>query len=113
LLAQPLLLASGPSIARRREEEFAAGLLAELMDENAKAAWSVAEAPGGFGGGETVDEEGPEGFVLSVGGVGWLVRRSLELSSMLRGCHPESVLFIDTMMGCRKREEYRKKTSIR
>ena len=59
LLAQPFLLAGGPSLARGREEEFAAGLMAELMDENAKASWGVAEAGGRLSRGEPLDEVGP------------------------------------------------------
>ena len=48
------------------------GLIAELMDKDAKAPGCIAEAGGCLGGGETVDEEGPEGFVLPMGGVGGL-----------------------------------------
>ena len=72
MLAQPLLLARRPALARGGSEEVAAGLMAELMDENAKASWCVAEAGGCLGGGEPFDEEGPQGFVLPVGGVGGL-----------------------------------------
>ena len=54
------------------DEEVAFGLIAKLMDEDAKAPGRVAEASGHFGRGETVDEEGPEGFVLPMGGVGGL-----------------------------------------
>ena len=45
--------------SRGREEEFAAGLTAELMDENAKASWGVAEAGGRLSRGEPLDEVGP------------------------------------------------------
>ena len=53
-------------------EEVALELIAEFMDEDTKAARCVAESPGGFGRWEPVDEEGPEGFVLSMVGVGGL-----------------------------------------
>ena len=72
LFPQPLLLAGRSALACGRDEEVAFGLIAELMDEDAKAPRGVAEASGRLGGGETVDEEGPEGFVLSMGGVGGL-----------------------------------------
>ena len=42
------------------------------MDEDAEAAGGVAEACGGLGGGESLDEVGAEGLVLAVGGVGRL-----------------------------------------
>jgi hypothetical protein len=56
----------------RGQEEGAAGILAELMDQDAEATWGVAEAAGDLGAGEAVDEEGAEGLVLAVGGVGGL-----------------------------------------
>jgi hypothetical protein len=46
--------------------------LTELMDQDAKAARGVAEAASDFGTGEAVHEEGAEGLVLAVGGVGGL-----------------------------------------
>ena len=54
----------------RGEEEVASGILAELVDEDAEAPWGVAEAASGLGTGEAIDEEGAEGLVLTVGGVG-------------------------------------------
>ena len=72
VFAQPFLLARRSAYACRRDDEVARGLSAELLDKDAKASRCVAEPPGRFGGGDTVDEEGPEGFVLSVGGVGGL-----------------------------------------
>src|SRR5262249_1818658 len=54
----------------RRQEEGAVGIPTELMDQDAKAAGGVAEAAGGLGTGEAVHEEGAEGLVLAVGGVG-------------------------------------------
>ena len=72
LFPQPFLLAGRSALACGRDEEVAFGLIAELMDEDAKAPRCVAEASGRLGGGETVDEEGPEGFVLPMGGVGGL-----------------------------------------
>ena len=51
-------------------EEIATGILAELMDEDAKAARGVTEAVSDFGAREPVDDKGPEGLVLAMGGVG-------------------------------------------
>ncbi|MGZ3487800.1 MAG: cation-transporting P-type ATPase [Isosphaeraceae bacterium] len=52
--------------------EATVGLIAELMDEDPKTPRCVAEPSGRFGRWDTVDEEGPQSLVLSVGGVGWL-----------------------------------------
>jgi hypothetical protein len=54
----------------RCEEEVASGTLAELVDEDAEAPRGVTEAASHFDAGETVDEEGAEGLVLAMGGVG-------------------------------------------
>ena len=56
----------------RGQEEGAVGVLAEVVDQDAEAARGIAEAAGGLLGGESVDEEGAQGFVLAVGGVGGL-----------------------------------------
>ena len=69
LLTQPLLFAGGPSLVRRREEEVATGMLAELMDENAKATWSVAEAGSCLSRGEPFNEVSPQGLVLTMSGI--------------------------------------------
>lgn len=42
------------------------------MDEDAEAARRIAETAGGLGGGEALDEEGTQGLVLAMSGVGWL-----------------------------------------
>ena len=72
LLPQPLLLAGRPALACGGGKEVAVGLVAELVDEDAEAPRRVAEAGGRLGRGEAVDEEGSEGLVLSMGGVGGL-----------------------------------------
>ncbi len=56
----------------RGQEEGAVGILAELMDQDAKAAGGVTEAAGNFGAGNVVHEEGAQGLVLAMGGVGGL-----------------------------------------
>ena len=71
LLPQPFLLARRPALAGGGEE-VAVGLAAELVDEDAEASRRVAEASGGLGRWEALDEEGPQGLVLSMGGVGGL-----------------------------------------
>ena len=53
-------------------EEVTIGPVTELVDEDAEAARRVAEASGRLGRREAVDEEGAEGFVLSMGGAGGL-----------------------------------------
>ena len=63
------LLAWRSSFARGGEEEVPLALIAELMDEDAKATRRVAEPPGRLGGGDALDEEGAEGLVLSMVGV--------------------------------------------
>ena len=54
----------------RCEEEVASGTLAELVDEDAEAPRGVTEAASHLNAVETVDEEGAEGLVLAMGGVG-------------------------------------------
>lgn len=46
--------------------------MSELVNQDAKAPRRVAEAAGGLLGGELVDEEGAQGFVLAVSRVGGL-----------------------------------------
>jgi len=69
-LAQSLLLAWGPGLPSARGEEAASGVVAELMDEYPKAPRCITEASGGLSRRETVHEEGPQGFVMAMGGVG-------------------------------------------
>ena len=54
----------------RGQEKGPGGILAELVNEAAKAARGIAKASGGGLGREFVDEEGAQGFVLAVGGIG-------------------------------------------
>jgi hypothetical protein len=60
---------AGLGLAAVGQEEGTAGFLAEAVDQNAEAAGAVAEASGGLVRGKALDEEGPEGLVLAVGGV--------------------------------------------
>jgi len=53
-----------------REKERSAGVLAELVDQPAEAAGGITQASGGLFGGQAFDEEGAEGLVLALGGVG-------------------------------------------
>jgi hypothetical protein len=46
--------------------------VAELMDEDPEAPRGITEAGGGLSRGDPLDEEGPQGFVLPMGGVGGL-----------------------------------------
>src|SRR5690349_18900584 len=54
----------------RALKERSLRILAEFMAEDAEAAIAVAEAFGGFLGGDAIDEESAEGFVLAVRGIG-------------------------------------------
>jgi hypothetical protein len=54
----------------RRQEEGSPGILAELVDQDAEASRRVSEAFGDLGARESLDEEGAEGFVLALSGVG-------------------------------------------
>ncbi len=72
LFPQSSPLAGWSALPRGRDEEVALGLVAELMDEDAKAPRRVPEPSGRLGRRDTVDEEGPQGFVLPMGGVGGL-----------------------------------------
>jgi hypothetical protein len=71
-LAQELGLGSPLRAFGRRQKKGAGGLPPKLTDQDAKTAWGIAEAAGGFLGGEFIDKEGAQGFVLAVGGVGRL-----------------------------------------
>jgi hypothetical protein len=56
----------------RGQEELSLRVCSELVAHDAEGARRVSEAGCGFGRGEALDEEGTEGFVLSVGRVGRL-----------------------------------------
>jgi len=62
-----------------REEEAAFGVLPEAMDEDAEAGGCIAEAAGGFGSREALDEVGAEGFVEAVRGIGGLEEAGAEV----------------------------------
>ncbi len=52
------------------EEEVSLRILAEMVDENSEAPWSVTEASCDLGTGCAIDEECAEGLILAVDGVG-------------------------------------------
>ena len=79
LLPEPLGFGGGFGALGRREEELAVGVLAELMDQDAEASGGVTTTAGGFGRGQSLDEEGAQGFVLAVGGVLRLEKRAGEV----------------------------------
>jgi hypothetical protein len=66
------------------DEETPLGILAEAVDENAEAAGAVAKAPGGLIGGQALDDEGSEGLVLAMGGVGGLEEAATESYQIIR-----------------------------
>jgi hypothetical protein len=53
-----------------RQEECAVWVLPKPVAEHSKDSRGVAEALGGLGGRDPLEEVGAEGFVLAVGGVG-------------------------------------------
>ena len=72
------LLGARPARGAVGDEERAAGVLAEAVDQDAEAAGAVAESSGGLLGGQALDEEGAEGLVLAVRGVGGLKEPAAE-----------------------------------
>ena len=54
----------------RAEEEVTSGILAKLVDQDAEAPWGIAEAAGGLFTGQSLDEIGAKGLVLTMSGVG-------------------------------------------
>jgi hypothetical protein len=71
-VAEGVGLGCGLRSLGRGEEEAAARILAELMDQDAKAAGGVTEPARDFGAGEALDEEGAEGLIE--GGWRWSAR---------------------------------------
>ena len=69
-IAEWLRLGRGLRSLGRGEEEVPPGVLTELVDKNTQAPWGVAEAARDLGTRESLHEEGTEGLVLAVGGVG-------------------------------------------
>ena len=55
-------------------------VLAELMDQDAKASFPVPESPGSLLAAQALDEIGAKGLVLSMGGVGGLEEEGGQLS---------------------------------
>lgn len=64
----------------RAEEEVTAGILAKLVDQDAEAPWGIAEAAGGLFTGQSLDEIGAKGLVLTMGGVGGFKEEAGEAS---------------------------------
>jgi hypothetical protein len=58
-------LVLGTGLARTKEIEV---LAAKLAAQDAEGPWSIAESPGDLLGGQALNKEGAEGFVLAVGG---------------------------------------------
>jgi len=63
-----LFLLGGCHPFPRPHKELAPGVLSKLVDQHAKAALRVAEAPGRLGPGESLDKIRPESFVLALRG---------------------------------------------
>ena len=74
-LAEGIGLGCGLGAFGRCEEEVASRILAELVDEDSEAPRGVTEAASDLGTGGSINEEGAEGLVLAVGGVGWVQGR--------------------------------------
>ena len=69
-VTEGIALGCGMRPLGRCEEEAAVGFLSELVDQDAEGARGVSEPARDFCAGEPLDEEGAEGFVQSMGGVG-------------------------------------------
>jgi hypothetical protein len=76
LVPQSFLLARESSFCDRRGEESALGLVAELVDQDSKAPRGISETNGRLSRGEPLNEEGSQGFVLAMSGVGRLEKPS-------------------------------------
>ena len=70
VVADGIRLGSGVWPLGSGQEEGALGILAEVVDQDAKASWGVAIAFGDLGPGEFLNEEGTESFVLAMCGIG-------------------------------------------
>jgi hypothetical protein len=55
-------------MGHREESDAFAGVVPELVAQDAKGAWGVAKARGDFAGGELLGEVGAERFVLTLAG---------------------------------------------
>jgi len=62
------------------KKEIAAWILAEVVDQDAKASIRVPESFGGLLVAQALDEIGAEGLVLSMGGVGGLEEEGGQIS---------------------------------
>jgi len=71
-VAEGQFLGGGVRPLGGREEEGTLGVFAEVVRQDAKTGGGVAEAFGDLGGGEALDKEGAQGFILAVGGGGGL-----------------------------------------
>jgi hypothetical protein len=71
-IAQGIGFGCGLGSLGRCEEEWAVGILTELMDQDAKVARGVTETASHLDAGNTSDEERAKGLVLTVGGVSGL-----------------------------------------
>ena len=69
-VAEGIGLGCGLRSLGRREEEIAVGDSGGIVDEDTEATWGVTEAASDLGAGNLVDEEGSQGLVLAMGGVG-------------------------------------------
>ena len=69
-VAERVGLGCGTGPLGRCEEEVASRVLAELVDEDSEAPRRVTEAASDLGSGTPSNEEGAEGLVLAMGGVG-------------------------------------------
>ena len=69
-VASPVGFGSGVRPFGGDEKEGPVGILAEAMDQDAKAGRGVAEALSRLSAGETFDDMGPKGFIETVVGVG-------------------------------------------
>ena len=72
LLAQRIGLRSALRAFGRGQKKGTRGILSKLVNQDAKASGGITKASSGLLGGKLVDEEGAQGLVLAVGGIGGL-----------------------------------------
>jgi hypothetical protein len=63
-----------------RNKEWPMRILAEVISQNPKTAWGVAEAAGRLFGGQVINEVGAERLILALGGIGGLKEELGEVS---------------------------------
>ena len=78
-LAHRVPLGYGLRTFTRREEKLPMRILTKLMAQDPKTARGVAEVSCGLGRGKTLNEVGPQGLILAMGGIGRIQEHAGEI----------------------------------